>query len=136
MQVARRDPEHIGALDRLRVTLPPPFNISPALKSFNQAIEFAYIGANDDIRRVLWRSYQKARTLPTFLPNVSDDAWDILYYSQAVTWASNQNRQDHLRVLLADLKKLGRDGPPTHPSTLVRSGDGEHLEDMTDTKSQ
>ncbi|KAH3904026.1 hypothetical protein HBI56_043020 [Parastagonospora nodorum] len=136
MQAARQDPEHIGALDRLRVTLPPPFNISPALKSFNQAIEFAYIGANDDIRRILWRSYQKARTLPTFLPNVSDEAWDILYYSQAVTWGSNQNRQDHLRTLLADLKKLGRDGPPTHPSTLVRSGDGEHLEDTTDTKAQ
>jgi hypothetical protein len=136
MQAARQDPEHIGALDRLRVTLPPPFNISPALKSFNQAIEFAYIGANDDIRRILWRSYQKARTLPTFLPNVSDEAWDIMYYSQAVTWGSNQNRQDHLRTLLADLKKLGRDGPPTHPSTLVRSGDGEHLEDTTDTKAQ
>lgn len=128
MAVARRDPEHSAALDGLRVNLPSPFNISPALRSFNEAIEFAYIGANDDIRRILWRSYQKARTLPTFLQSLSDDAWDILYYSQAVTWGSNQNRQDHLRTLLADLKLLGRDGPPTHPSTLVKSGDGEHLE--------
>lgn len=128
MAVARQDPEHSAALDGLRVTLPSPFNISPALKSFNQAIEFAYIGANDDIRRILWRSYQKARTLPTFLQSLNDEAWDILYYSQAVTWGSNQNRQDHLRTLLADLKSLGRDGPPTHPSTLVRNGDGQHLE--------
>ncbi|CAE7178277.1 hypothetical protein CFE70_005836 [Pyrenophora teres f. teres 0-1] len=122
MAFALQDPEHSAALKRLRVHLPPPFNIAPALKSFNQAIEFAYIGANDDIRRILWRSYQKARTLPTFLQSLSDEAWDILYYSQAVTWSSNQNRQDHLRLLLADLKSLGMDGPPTHPSTLVDGG--------------
>jgi hypothetical protein len=128
MQAARKDPAHIAAMEGLRVNLLPPFNISPALKSFNQAIELAYIGANDDIRRILWRSYQKARTLPTFLQNLSDDAWDILYYSQAVTWGSNQNRQDHLRMLLADLRSLGRDGPPTHPSSLVKSSDGQHLE--------
>jgi hypothetical protein len=122
MAAALQDPEHSAALQRLRVHLPPPFNISPALKSFNQAIEFAYIGANDDIRRILWRSYQKARSLPTFLQNISDEAWDILYYSQAVTWGSNQNRENHLRTLLADLKSLGRDGPPTHPSSLVNGG--------------
>jgi hypothetical protein len=128
IQAAREDPVHTAALDRLRVKLLPPFNISPALKSFNQAIELAYIGANDDIRRILWRSYQRARTLPTFLQNLSDEAWDILYYSQAVTWGSNQNREDHLRMMLADLKSLGRDGPPTHPSSLVSSGDGKHLD--------
>jgi hypothetical protein len=124
MHMARSDPEHKAALDSLRVVLPPPFGISPALKSFNQAIQFAYIGANDDIRRVLWRSYQKARSLPTFLQNIGDDAWDILYYSQAVTWGSNQNRQDHLRTVLADLRKIGRDGPPTHPSSLAGGEEG------------
>ncbi|KAF2033888.1 hypothetical protein EK21DRAFT_108677 [Setomelanomma holmii] len=128
MQAARDDSTHLAAMNALRVNLLPPFNISPALKSFNQAIQFAYIGANDDIRRILWRSYQKARTLPTFLQNLNDDAWDILYYSQAVTWGSNQNRQDHLCTLLADLKSLGRDGPPTHPNSLVKSGNGEHLQ--------
>lgn len=128
IEAVRKDPEHTAALERLRVSLLPPFNISPALKSFNQAIELAYIGANDDIRRILWRAYQKARTLPTFLQNVSDEAWDILYYSQAVTWGSNQNRQAHLRMLLQDLKSLGRDGPPTHPRTLIQGGDGDHLD--------
>jgi hypothetical protein len=122
MAAALQDPEHSAALQQLRVHLPPPFNISPALKSFNKAIELAYIGANDDIRRILWRSYQKARSLPTFLQSISDEAWDILYYSQAVTWGSNQNRENHLRMLLADLKSLGRDGPPTHPSSLVGGG--------------
>jgi hypothetical protein len=119
MEMARQTPEHTAALDRLRVNLSSPFNISPALKSFNQAIELAYIGANDDIRRILWRSYMKARTLPTFLPNMSNEAWDILYYSQAVTWGANQNRQAHLRTLLADLKTVGRDGPPSHPSQFA-----------------
>jgi hypothetical protein len=127
IQAAYEDPEHSAALDRIRVNLSAPFHISPALKSFNQAIELAYIGANDDIRRVLWRCYLKARTLPTFLQNVSDEAWDIIYYSQAVTWPSNQNRQDHLETILADLKSLGRNGPPTHPSSLAKSGDEQHL---------
>jgi hypothetical protein len=121
IQMAKSDPEHLAALDRLRVDLQPPFNISPALKAFNQAIELSYVGANDDIRRILWRTYTKARTLPTFLQNLSDDAWDLLYYSQAVTWGSNQNRQDHLKALLHDLRSVGRSGPPTHPSTLVRN---------------
>lgn len=122
MAMARQDPEHSAALDALRVHLPPPFNIAPALKSFNQALQFAYMGANDDIRRILWRAYHKARSLPTFLHSLSDDAWDILYYSQAVTWSSNQNRQQHLSILLRDLRSVGRDGPPTHPSSLVKGG--------------
>ncbi|KAG9206274.1 hypothetical protein G6514_004999 [Epicoccum nigrum] len=128
MASARADPEHSAALRHLRVKLQPPFNISPALKSFNQAIEFAYIGANDDVRRVLWRSYQKARTLPTFLQSLSDDAWDILYYSQAVTWAGNQNRTDHLKQMLQDLATVGRNGPPTHPSELGQHQEAARLE--------
>lgn len=121
MQVARKDPEHVAALRRLRVKLPPPFNVSPQLKKFNQAIQLAYVGANDQVRRHLWRSYQKARMLPTFLQCLSDDAWDLLYYSQTVNWETNRNRADHLKALLKDLKKVGRDGPPTHPSTFLKN---------------
>lgn len=121
MKLAKSDPEHLAALGRLRVNLPPPFSVSPALKSFNQAIELSYVGANDDVRRILWRAYSKARTLPTFLQNLSDDAWDLLYYSQAVTWGSNQNRQQHLQLLLDDLQRVGKNGPPTHPSSLAQS---------------
>jgi hypothetical protein len=118
MELARADPEHRVALRNLRVKLPAPFSVSPALKSFNQALEYAYIGANDDVRRVLWRSYQKARSLPTFLQNLSDDAWDIVYYSQAVKWTGNQNRTAHLKMVLSDMKRVGRNGPPTHPASL------------------
>ncbi|OAL53413.1 hypothetical protein IQ07DRAFT_503427 [Pyrenochaeta sp. DS3sAY3a] len=128
VEAARKDPEHKAALDNLRVHLPAPFNISPVLHSFNQALELAYIGANDDVRRVLWRCYQKARSLPTFLETLSDDAWDILYYSQAVTWGSNQNRQDHLRLLLKDLKSVGRDGPPTHPGSIGNPDEEESVQ--------
>ncbi|KAL1595873.1 hypothetical protein SLS60_009563 [Paraconiothyrium brasiliense] len=119
MQVAKNNPEHLAAMHALRVDLAPPFNIAPALRIFNEAIEYAYIGANDDIRRILWRAYSKARTLPTFLQNLSDDAWDIMYYSQAVTWRSNQNREDHIKLLLQDLKSVGKDGPPTHPDVIA-----------------
>ncbi|KAF1924398.1 uncharacterized protein M421DRAFT_424851 [Didymella exigua CBS 183.55] len=128
MAIARADPEHRAALKALKVKLQPMYNISPALKGFNQAISFAYVGANDDVRRVLWRCYQKARRLPTFLQNLSDDAWDILYYSQAVTWAGNQNRTDHLKALLADLATVGKNGPPTHPSQLGQVQEAARLE--------
>lgn len=128
MAMARADPEHSAALRNLKVKLQPPYNISPALKSFNQAMSFAYVGANDDVRRVLWRSYQKARSLPTFLQSLSDDTWDILYYSQAVTWTGNQNRTDHLKMLLGDLATVGKNGPPTHPSTLGQVQEAARLE--------
>ncbi|KAJ4987830.1 hypothetical protein SVAN01_06710 [Stagonosporopsis vannaccii] len=128
MAAARADPEHSAAMRALRVKLQPPYNISPALKAFNQVIEFAYVGANDDVRRVLWRSYQKARTLPTFLQSLTDDAWDILYYSQAVTWTGNQNRTNHLKMLLRDLAATGRSGPPTHPSALGQHQEAARLE--------
>ena len=118
LATAHSDPEHAAALASLHVVLPSPFNIAPALKSFNQALELAYVGANDDVRRILWRTYTRVKGLPTFLYSMSDDAWDLLYYSQAVTWGGNRNREQHLRVLLEDLKKVGKDGPPTHPSQL------------------
>lgn len=119
LQIAENDPEHIAALRRLRVNLLPPFHVSPALKALNQALKLAYLGASDDVRRVLWRSYNKARTVPTLLQNITDDAWDMLWYSQAVTWGSNQNRQTHLKILLQDLNSVGKDGPPTHPDTIA-----------------
>jgi hypothetical protein len=118
-QQAQRDPEHVSALRRLRINLLPPFHVHPAVKQLNQILKFAYLGANDDVRRILWRAYNKARAVPTLLESIPDDAWDMIYYSQAVAWKSNQNRDDHLTLILDDLHSLGRDGPPTRPDTLV-----------------
>jgi hypothetical protein len=120
LRIAENDPEHLAAMRRLRINLMPPFSVSPALKSLNQALKIAYCCSNDGVRRILWRSYMKARTLPTFLQSMTDDAWDMIYYSQAVKWAGNENRENHLRIILGDMKSVGRDGPPTHPSTLKR----------------
>jgi hypothetical protein len=119
LQIAENDPEHIAALRRLRINLVPPFNISPAVKSLNDALRLSYLGASDDVRRILWRSYTKARTIPTLLQSIPDDAWDMLWYSQAVTWGSNQNRENHMTILMRDLQSVGKDGPPTHPDTLA-----------------
>ncbi|KAF2196780.1 hypothetical protein GQ43DRAFT_240088 [Delitschia confertaspora ATCC 74209] len=113
LKIAENDPEHLIALRRLRVNLLPPYNDHPFLRPFNEALRFAYVGANDDVRRVLWRSYLKAKTIPGLIENIPDDAWDILWYSQAVDWASNQNRFNHLKILQKDLASIGRDGPPT-----------------------
>jgi hypothetical protein len=120
LQIAENDPEHLAAMRRLRINLMPPFSVSPALKSLNQALKIAYCCSNDGVRRILWRSYMKARTLPTLLQSMTDDAWDMMYYSQAVKWAGNENRENHLRIILGDMKSVGRDGPPTHPRTLKR----------------
>lgn len=119
LKIADNEPQHIAALRRLRINLIPPFNVSPAVKTLNEALRLAYLGASDDVRRILWRAYSKARTVPTLLQNVPDDAWDMLWYSQAVTWSSNQNRSNHLRILLQDLESVGKDGPPTHPDTIA-----------------
>ncbi|KAF2793101.1 hypothetical protein K505DRAFT_325698 [Melanomma pulvis-pyrius CBS 109.77] len=118
LKIAENDPEHIAALRSLRINLLPPFSVSPALRSLNQALKIAYCCSNDGVRRILWRSYFKARSLPTLLQNMPDDAWDMMYYSQAVKWEGNENRENHLRIILADLRSVGKDGPPTHPSTL------------------
>ncbi|KAF2463513.1 uncharacterized protein BDR25DRAFT_347165 [Lindgomyces ingoldianus] len=128
LKIAERDPEHLAAIRRLRIHLLPPFNISPALRSLNQALKFAYLGANDDVRRILWRAYSKARTIPTLLQNIPDDAWDMLWYSQAVKWRSNQNRENHLRILLQDLVSVGKDGPPTKPEQLMGQGQPEDVQ--------
>jgi hypothetical protein len=124
LQIAENDPEHLAAMRRLRINLLPPFSVSPALRSLNQALKIAYCCSNDGVRRILWRSYMKARTLPTLLQSITDDAWDMIYYSQAVKWVGNENRENHLRIILGDMKSVGRDGPPTHPSTL-RKGSRE-----------
>ncbi|KAF2280789.1 uncharacterized protein EI97DRAFT_428894 [Westerdykella ornata] len=118
LRMVENDPEHLEALEQLRVDLPPPFNAHPALKSLNQALKLAYLGASDDVRRILWRSYMRAREVPTLLQNIPDDAWDILWYSQAVNWASNQNRDAHLKLLMADLRTVDKEGPPTPPDAL------------------
>ncbi|KAF2266255.1 hypothetical protein CC78DRAFT_566918 [Lojkania enalia] len=115
IKIAENDPEHLAALRRLRINLLPPFNIHPAIRQLNYALKLAYVGGNDDVRRILWRAYLKARGIPSLLEGIPDDAWDILWYSQAVTWETNQNRETHLKILLADLRSTGRDGPPTHP---------------------
>ncbi|KAF2876162.1 hypothetical protein BDV95DRAFT_590334 [Massariosphaeria phaeospora] len=129
IKTAESDPSHVAAMQRLHITLLPPFHVNPSLRSLNKALKFSYVGANDSVRRILWRAYQRARTVPTLLQNIPDDAWDLIYYSQAVTWGSNQNRLHHLRVILGDLKSLGREGPPTHPATLVPRGEeGEEVD--------
>jgi hypothetical protein len=112
LKIAESDPEHLMALRRLRVNMVPPYNAHPFLGPLNEALKLAYVGANDDVRRILWRAYRKARTIPGLLKAIPDDAWDLLWYSQAVDWKSNQNRRNHLGILLGDLDSVGKQGPP------------------------
>lgn len=112
IKIAENDPEHLMALRRLRINMVPPYNAHPFLGPLNQALKFAYVGANDDIRRILWRAYRKARTIPGLLKAIPDDSWDLIWYSQAVDWKSNQNRRNHLSLLLGDLSSVGKIGPP------------------------
>lgn len=111
---AEADPEHKAALQRLVIDLPRPHSSNPRLKQLNEVLRTAYMGANEDIRKALWRAYTKAKAgVPGLLERIPDDAWDMLWYSQAVKWSSNSNREEHLGILNHDLKTVGRDGPPT-----------------------
>jgi hypothetical protein len=111
---AKADPEHKAALQRLVIDLPQPHSSNPRLKQLNEVLRTAYMGANEDIRKALWRAYTRAKAgVPGLLERIPDDAWDMLWYSQAVKWSSNSNREEHLRILSYDLKTVGRDGPPT-----------------------
>ena len=111
---AEADPEHKFALQRLVIDLPRPHSSNPRLKQLNEVLRTAYMGANEDIRKALWRAYTRAKAgVPGLLERIPDDAWDMLWYSQAVKWSSNSNREEHLRILSYDLKTVGRNGPPT-----------------------
>lgn len=111
---AQADPEHKAALQRLVIELPQPYSSNPRLKQLNEVLRAAYMGANEDIRKALWRAYTRAKAgVPGLLERIPDDVWDMLWYSQAVKWRSNSNREEHLRILSHDLKTVGKDGPPT-----------------------
>jgi hypothetical protein len=114
IELAQRDPEHRAALHRL--ALRPESD--PAIKHLNAVLRTAYMGANEDVRKALWRAYSRAKRVPRFLEMIPNDAWDMLWYSQAVKWKGNQNREEHMAVLRKDLESLGMDGPPTPEEAL------------------
>lgn len=90
--------------------------ISPYIKSLNSALCMAYVGANEEIRSELWQCYSRAKIHlreEGVLEWIPDDAWDMIYWSQAANWGPNTNREQHLKILEEDLRSVGRDGPPT-----------------------
>ncbi|KAF2499027.1 hypothetical protein BU16DRAFT_523629 [Lophium mytilinum] len=112
--LAQRDPEHRTALNRL--ALKPESD--PAIKHLNAVLRSAYMGANEDVRKALWRAYSRAKRVPGFLKMIPEDAWDMLWYSQAVKWKGNENRDEHMVILRRDLESIGMDGPPTPEQML------------------
>jgi hypothetical protein len=87
--------------------------VDPKIRALNTALCMAYVGANDDIRAELWMAYSRAKTVPDLLHWIPDDAWDMIYWSQAAKWGSNTNRDAHVAIIEKDLRSVGRDGPPT-----------------------
>jgi hypothetical protein len=88
------------------------------LKELNTALITSYVGANPEIRELLWIAYQRAKEIPGVLESIPDDAWDMIYHSQNVRWKSNMHREEHIKIIEEDLKKVGRDGPPTKPDDI------------------
>lgn len=97
----------------------------------NNCLRHAYLATDPQarpvIRQELWKAYKRAKMMhaadpAALLERIPPPAWDLLFYSQAVRWNSNQKRDEHVRELLADMKSVGMDGPPTSPP------DGKPLE--------
>lgn len=94
----------------------------------NNCLRHAYLATDPQarpvIRQELWKAYKRAKMHvgPGLLERIPPPAWDLLFYSQAVRWKSNEKRDEHVRELLADMKSVGMDGPPTSPP------DGKPLE--------
>ncbi|OCK75563.1 hypothetical protein K432DRAFT_386118 [Lepidopterella palustris CBS 459.81] len=104
-------PEHQTALSRLTISLPHPHSRNPRVAHLNAVLRTAYMGANEDIRKALWRAYVRAKTVPGFLEAVTGDAWEMLWASQGVRWRGNEKREEHLEVLRGDMRQVGRGVP-------------------------
>ncbi|GME55082.1 hypothetical protein GTA08_BOTSDO08390 [Neofusicoccum parvum] len=118
--LADAEPERVrGELEGLRVSMPPGAGGAAVyLERLNNCLRHAYLATDPSarpvIRQELWKTYKRAKMhLPGLLEQIPDPAWDMLFYSQAVRWKSNSRREEHMRELLADMKSVGMDGPPT-----------------------
>ncbi|KAK7709711.1 hypothetical protein SLS57_008616 [Botryosphaeria dothidea] len=90
------------------------------LERLNNCLRHAYLATDvrkrHVVRQELWKAYKRAKMhVPGVLGSIPAPAWDILFYSQAVRWKSNEKREEHMRELLGDMKSVGFDGPPTPP---------------------
>lgn len=130
------EPEQVRAeLDALRIAgaigSGSDKRIKESVARLNNCLRHAYLATDPQarpvIRQELWKAYKRAKMMhaadpAALLERIPPPAWDLLFYSQAVRWNSNQKRDEHVRELLADMKSVGMDGPPTSPP------DGKPLE--------
>lgn len=113
------NPERVRAeMEALRVAVPEVGGA--AVERLNNCLRHAFLATDPKnrpvIRQELWKAYKRAKLhSPDLLPRIPNPAWDILFYSQAVRWKSNPRREKHVSELLADMKSVGMDGPPTRP---------------------
>ncbi|KAK0618780.1 hypothetical protein DIS24_g11521 [Lasiodiplodia hormozganensis] len=98
--------------------------IKESVARLNNCLRHAYLATDPQarpvIRQELWKAYKRAKMMhaadpAALLERIPPPAWDLLFYSQAVRWKSNEKRDEHVRELLADMKSVGMDGPPTSP---------------------
>ncbi|KAK7532028.1 uncharacterized protein J3D65DRAFT_685236 [Phyllosticta citribraziliensis] len=142
------DPAEVNAaMDELRVAVPDvvrdmavsgdeeqgrvAINAAQRLLHLNNALRHAFLATDEKqrplLRAVLWKAYKSAKLrVPDFLQEIPPAAWDMLFYSQAVRW--NRRRDACMAELLADMRRVGMDGPPTPPP------DGKALPDFGDAE--
>ncbi|OJD33458.1 uncharacterized protein BKCO1_3000017 [Diplodia corticola] len=114
--LSEADPERVRAqLEALRVP-----GAGDAVERLNNCLRHAYLATEPRTRPVvrleLWKAYKRAKmNVEGVLQGIPVPAWDLLFYSQAVRWKSNEKRVEHVRELLEDMKSVGMEGPPTKP---------------------
>ncbi|KAL1645817.1 hypothetical protein SLS58_003701 [Diplodia intermedia] len=120
--LADAEPDAVRAqLEALRVPGEEvPGRRGEAVARLNNCLRHAFLATQPKHRPVvrleLWKAYKRAKLhCPGVLGAIPDPAWDMLFYTQAVRWKSNEKREEHVAELLEDMKSVGMDGPPTSP---------------------
>ena len=76
-----------------------------------------------ELQRALWLQYLRCkRTVPSFIEQVPEETWDVLWQSQHVPSIDTEGRLEHLKILLDDISKAGLELSPEQKLVKI-----EHL---------
>ncbi|KAL8959788.1 MAG: hypothetical protein Q9193_003400, partial [Seirophora villosa] len=92
-------------------------------------------------RKDLWVSYERCkRLIPSFIPHLPDECWDILWRNQRASSSDGRDRTPHLSILAQDIlqsgKKLSMEQRSTIIDTLLTEGRLEEAQAHWDLQSR
>ncbi|MCJ1252669.1 hypothetical protein MMC24_000475 [Lignoscripta atroalba] len=122
--------QYVPSQGEVEIKLELPRQQDVYLQRLNAALAQAATNiSNAAARKNLWRWYTRCKqTIPRVLSFVTDGAWTVLWESQYSVPPSNPDRAKHLRILLEDMLKGGRQLSPSQRLVYVKSlyAEGRH----------